>query len=164
MHLFLVFTLSTVMLGCGTTQGWDPSSHFSASQGLGHDPYGQPKVASYKDQTHEDPQFYDMEEDQEGQVFLDDPPFNYSAQVVWPPVMSPQAVTAVAVFSGFYYLLSTFSGSFGRYNVLAKFVQWAMVVVPLAVQLTNFKFANLVLCMLTFFPLKTGLYRRKAQE
>ncbi|KAJ9060630.1 hypothetical protein DSO57_1028764 [Entomophthora muscae] len=127
----LIFT--AVLAACLGIGGYQKGSEFfgPSPEGLGHDP-------------HYDP----------GQL-------NSSYTGSWPPIVSPHLTLSIAVYISMYYVLTYFSGSFGRYNVHAKGFWWLMTVYPIVPSLTGLKFSNLLPYLLQVVPTVSGYYTNK---
>ncbi|KAJ9057209.1 hypothetical protein DSO57_1024865 [Entomophthora muscae] len=62
------------------------------------------------------------------------------------------------MYTSMYYMLTYFTGSFGRYNVHEKVFCWLMTVYPIVTTLTGFQFTNLLPYILQVVPTITGYY------
>ncbi|KAJ9072071.1 hypothetical protein DSO57_1030946 [Entomophthora muscae] len=124
----LIFT--AVLTACLGIGGYQQGSKFfgPSQEGFGHDP-------------HYDP----------GQL-------NLSHTGSWPPLVSLHSTLSIVVYTSMYYVLTYFSGSFGRYNIHAKVVRWLMTVYPIVTALTGFQFSNLLPYLLQVVPTVSGYY------
>ncbi|KAJ9049273.1 hypothetical protein DSO57_1026422 [Entomophthora muscae] len=62
------------------------------------------------------------------------------------------------MYTSAYYILTYFTGSFGRFNIHAKVFCLLMTVHPIITALTGFQFANLLPYMLQVVPTISGYY------
>ncbi|KAJ9052681.1 hypothetical protein DSO57_1031914 [Entomophthora muscae] len=62
------------------------------------------------------------------------------------------------MYTSMYYILTYFSGSFGRYNMHAKIFCWLMTVYPIFTALAGFQFTNLLPYILQVVSTITGYY------
>ncbi|KAJ9090042.1 hypothetical protein DSO57_1006741 [Entomophthora muscae] len=124
----LIFT--AVLIACLGIGGYQQGSEFfgPSPDGLGHDPHYNP-----------------------GQL-------NSSQTGPWPPLVSPHSTLSIVMYTSMYYILTYFTGSFGRYNIHAKVFCWLMTVYPIVTALTGFQFTNLISYILQVVPTITGYY------
>ncbi|KAJ9073801.1 hypothetical protein DSO57_1012551 [Entomophthora muscae] len=124
----LIFT--AVLTACLGVGGYQQGPEFfgPSSEGLGHDPHYGP-----------------------GQL-------NSSYSGFWPPLVSLHSTLSIAVYTSMYYVLTYFTGTFGRYNLHAKVFRWLMTIYPIIAALTDFQFANLLPYLLQVVPTATGYY------
>ncbi|KAJ9057186.1 hypothetical protein DSO57_1025138 [Entomophthora muscae] len=122
----LIFT--AVLTACLGFGGYQQGSEFfgPSPEELGHDPHYNP-----------------------GQL-------NYSHTEPWPPLVSPHSTLSIVVYTSMYYVLTYFTGSFGRYNVHTKVFRWLMTIYPIITALTGFQFANLLPYLLQVVPTVLG--------
>ncbi|KAJ9088268.1 hypothetical protein DSO57_1024850 [Entomophthora muscae] len=124
----LIFT--AVLTACLGIGGYQQGSEFfgPSPDGLGHNPQYNP-----------------------GQL-------NSSQTESWPPLVSPHSTLSIAMYTSMYYILTYFTGRFGRYNIHAKFFLWLMTMYPIVTILTGFQFTNLLPYILQVIPTITGYY------
>ncbi|KAJ9048474.1 hypothetical protein DSO57_1034795 [Entomophthora muscae] len=83
---------------------------------------------------------------------------NSFEQYSWPTLVLPHSTQSVAIYICIYYVLTYFSGNFGRYKVHAKVFCLMMTVYPIVTALTGFQVANLVPYFARILPKLLGLY------
>ncbi|KAJ9089829.1 hypothetical protein DSO57_1008789 [Entomophthora muscae] len=105
------------------------------------------------------PEFFGPSPEGLGQNSYYDPgQLNSSQTGPWLPLVSSHSTLSIAMYMSMYYVLTYFTGSFGRYNVHAKIFRWLMTVYPIVTALTGFQFANLLPYFLQVIPTITGYY------